>query len=169
MTREQIVARARSAIGHGCKYKLGQGGMKPYRTVPWDDEQECDCSGFFMWGFNLSRFQPERVWYDTTKIVADARAGPPPGLFISVEWLEAQPGDGLAWPDRVSHDAEQQPKHHEGHCGIVTEVGAGPLKVVHCSLGNWKKFSDAIQETDATIFASNRAIVARLATSPEGT
>lgn len=160
MTRQQIVDRAHSAIGHGCKYRLGQGGMKPHRAVPWDDEQECDCSGFFMWAFGLSRYQPEvlgQKWFDTTRIVADGRSENG-DFFGSPEWKDALPGDGVAWPDRMSDN-----KVYQGHCGIVTEVGpTGPALVVHCSAGNWKNQSDAIQETNPGLFVNNRAVILRL-------
>lgn len=157
MTRQQVVGRSHSAVGHGCKYLLGQGGMKPYRAVPWDEDQECDCSGFVMWALGLSRFQPP-LWYDTTRMVADARASSAQ-LFESADWHEALPGDAVAWPDRVG----ENDKHFEGHCGIVTEInGEGPLRVVHCSAGNWSKESDAIRETDAGIFVNNRAVIVRL-------
>lgn len=136
--------------------------MKPYRTVPWDEDMEADCSALVLWSFGLSRFQ-NPIWIDTTRLVAIARAHEPAGkLFTSVEWLDCLPGDAVAWPDRIG----ENDKHHEGHCGIVTEVGhGGPTRVVHCSAGNWKASSDAIQETDATIFAANRAVIVRLVNS----
>lgn len=158
MKRQQVVNRALSAVGHGTKYGLGQGGMRPYRTVPWDDEQEVDCSGFAMWAWGLSRFQTP-TWYDTTVIVSDARSVLDEGLFSTAEWFEARPGDGLAWPDR--YDTAE--KRHQGHVGIVVESDArGPLKVCHASAGNWKAHSDAIQVTGPEIFKAARAIVVRL-------
>lgn len=153
--RIEVVNRARSASGHGCQYRLGAGGMKPYRTVPWDDEQLCDCSGFAMWAWGLSRFQ-DPLWYGTTRLVSEAK-GHHDGLFTGCAWELALPGDGLAWPERMS-DA----RTIHGHAGIVAEIGPdGPTRVIHCSAGNWKLHSDAIFETGPEVFTAARAIVVR--------
>lgn len=135
------VNRAHSAVGHGCVYRLGHGGMKPYRTVPWDDEMFCDCSGFACWCLGLSRFQ-DPVWLDTSRIWSLAGAGN--DIFTAADWKSAQAGDLLVYPDRTDTSGERQ----HGHVGLVVNSHQrGPLLVIHCSSGNWTRHSDAIQET----------------------
>lgn len=153
--RMAVVDRARSAVGHGAIYKLGQGGMKPYRAVPWDDEHEIDCSGFAMWAWGISRFQ-DPLWYGTTRMVSEAK-GHHDGLFIGCAWELALPGDGIAWPARMSDE-----RTIHGHCGIVSEIGPdGPTRVIHASNSNWKTEGDAIQETGPEVFRASRAYIVR--------
>jgi hypothetical protein len=150
MTRTEAVARALSATGQGCKYLLGQGGMKPYRSVPWDMDQECDCSGFACWALGMSRFDGV-VWYDTSRIFSEAMKGK--DLFKRVEWAQALPGDLLVYPDRKNGNG----KVVQGHVGLVTSVGpqGGPALMVDCSSGNWRRHSDAIFEGPPTPFIGN--------------
>ena len=155
MTREHVVNRARSAIGHGCLYRLGQGGMKPHRTVPWDEEHECDCSGFAMWALGVSRFQ-DPLWYDSTRIFNEARAGS--AWFTEVPWDKAQPGDLLVYPDRTGTDGVRR----HGHVSVVTEASSGPILIADCSATNFSRYSDAIREGPLDAFVS-RGVVARYA------
>ena len=162
MTPADTVDRARSAVGHGCDYHLGAGGMRPNEPHPWDKREgriACDCSGFAMWAWGLSRFQ-KPVWFDTSRIVAEARYGK--GLFEALAtWADLKPGDGLVWGDRHGK---------QGHVGVVVSVD--PVRVIHCSRGNWLKSEpkDAIQETDASVFEKNGALAVRckLLTVPVG-
>lgn len=155
MTAADTVARARGACGHGCDYKLGAGGMRPNDPQPWDEREgrkECDCSGFAMWAWGMSRLQKpggRDLWYDTSQIARDARYSGQ--LFELLDsWESLRPGDGLVWGDRHGK---------QGHVGIV--VATEPLAVAHCSRGNWTRTKDAIQETPSAIFADNGALAVR--------
>ena len=153
ITRADVIARARSAIGHRCRYELGHGGMRPQRTVPWDAEGACDCSGFAMWCLGLSRFM-DPYWYGTVMIYSDANTGS--GIFTRAEWKDALPGDLLVYPDRVGTDGQS----HHGHVAVVVEVGGGPLAIVDCGAGNYRRHNDAIWEGPPDHFVT-RGIVAR--------
>ena len=148
---DTILARARGAIGKKCIYTLGKGGMDPTAEAPWDLALECDCSGFACWCLGISRLQAGK-WLGTDAIDFDAEM--PGGLFDQVPREEAQPGDVIVFPHRV--------RGHHGHIGIVGSIGfTGPETAIHCSLGNWTRTNDAIQETNCGVFWLNRAIVAR--------
>ena len=143
MTPEKAVERARSAIGQGCVYALGRGGMHPEATFPWNAQKECDCSGFAMWALGLSRHQEPSVnatsglWYDTSRIVHDATHEH--ALFNAFPWELAAIGDLIVYGDRDGH---------QGHVGVVCTVNEeGPATVTHCSHGNWTHLGDAIRET----------------------
>lgn len=162
MTGAQVVERARGAIGHGCVYVLGKGGIKPDALYPWPPGMPnlgCDCSGFVAWALGVSRWiekwHPSYEggdWFETTAVLRDAQR--PYGFVNAIPWASAQPGDILVWGDANGK---------QGHIGIVTECDAtGPSMVVHCSKGNWRKSGDAIQETDVSIFQHNGAIAARV-------
>ena len=128
--------------------------MKPHRSVPWDDEQECDCSGFAMWALGLSRFDAESgLWYDSSRLYSEAKAGS--FLFTAHEWKAALPGDLLVYADRTGSDG----KIHHGHVAVVSEADGGPVLVVDCSAGNFKRHSDAIREGLPDLFVT-RGIVA---------
>jgi hypothetical protein len=154
MKRAALLARARSALGQGCAYALGKGGMNPESATPWGEKIESDCSGFALWGAGM----PRLVWLDTSRIVQIARDAP--RLFVKIPWIEARPGDFVVYPDRQGTDGN----HHEGHIGVVSEVHGGPTRVIHCSAGNWKRAGDAIQETGPEAWTMNAgSIVVRAA------
>lgn len=161
MTRSEVLIRARKAIGHGCIYGLGKGGMKPNAGFPWDDEKHCDCSGFVAWCLGVSRKTDSPLyvpylghWLETTAVVRDAVS--PFGMFEKVEWALAEIGDVLVYGD---HGGGQ------GHIGIVSQVEemAGPTDVIHCSKGESVRHGDAIAETSVGIFRQHGAIAARCA------
>ena len=154
-----------SAVSRGCKYKLGAGGRLWHKGTPWTPAlMTCDCSGFVAWCIGEDR-HTNHPWYralnggwlETTAILRDARE-PAFGMFAEVAWEAALPGDFLVWGDSGGK---------QGHVGIVTTVGGalhrGPTLVAHCSMGNWRQTKDAIGVTDATIFLSHGAAVARCA------
>lgn len=160
------VARARAAIGHKCAYILGHGGFHGDADWPWYRDAAidgCDCSGFVAWCLGLprrlvtgplaDRYKPHfGEWLETTAIVKDALSDF--GLFSKVTWELARPGDLVVYGDGGGH---------QGHVGLVSEVDAhGPVKVVHCSLGNFHAKGDAVQETDPHLW-QGRGIVARYA------
>ncbi len=160
MTPDEIVARARSAIGRPTVYKLGKGGRKPDAPHPADANGQCDCSGAVAWFLGLDRYQPGKVsgdWLSTSSMVREATAG---RLFRVV--VDPEPGDVVVYGDYVKDGIRRQ-----GHCGIVVAAPAqclpdvwSSIRVVHCSSGNSKR-GDAIQETDAKVFKA-RGIFARL-------
>jgi len=160
MKRSEIILRARSAIGHGIPYKLGKGGYNPTALVP--GRIGCDCSGFIAWVFGVSRKLDipyyknlNGGWFETSAIVADSKSTN--GFVDQIDFIIAKPGDILVWPDGEGH---------QGHIGVISEVNESlqvPQKVIHCSLGNYRKYNDAIQETGIEIFLSHHAIAAKFA------
>ena len=142
-----LIARARSAVSKGIRYKLGSGGTNPTSALPTSDHF-CDCSGFVCWALGLSRkttlpfYQKYGGWIFTDSMVADVNSQA--GIFEKV----ATPEVGCI----VVYGAGAQ----IGHVGILSEVENGQMKkVIHCSRGNDNKFKDSIQETVPTVF--NRA------------
>jgi cell wall-associated NlpC family hydrolase len=159
VTRAEVVARARSVIGQGCIYKLGQGGFTPLLDHPWNSMKECDCSGFVAWCQGFSRMVTDPWyksqnggWFETTAIVRDALSEF--GNFAAVPALDAKPGDVIVYGDKDGH---------QGHIGIISRIDEnGVGAVVHCSSGNLKgPAHDAIQETDPHVFTKNGALIAR--------
>lgn len=152
MTPDALIARARSVIGIGIRYKLGAGGMRPDADSPADGMGNCDCSGFTAWALTVSRFLRGVPWYDakhngewlnTDAIVRDAKS--PFGFFDQI--LAAESGCLIVFPRSKTSPVA-------GHVGIVTEVSESftPLRVVHCSAGNQARFGSAIQETGPEVF-----------------
>lgn len=155
-------------IGKGCHYGLGKGGMFPERAYPWDDEHLLDCSGFVSWVLERSRknSSPRYLdfnggWFETTAMFKDATEWN--DYFAEVASRDARPGDLLLYGDRSLTDAKGNSVKRQGHVGIVSEVDDGPLKVVHCSRGNERKFGDAIAETGIQWWSLASGIVARCA------
>ena len=165
MTGADVVARARSVVAKGCVYGLGKGGMRPHDPHPWNSERKCDCSGFVAWCLGVSR-ETDNPWYkaqnggwiETSAIVRDCET--PYGIFAMVTRPHALPGDLLVYGDYTGNDG----KVKQGHVGICSEVdGKGPIRVIHCSRGNERKLSDAIQETDVTWWNLAGGVIARCA------
>jgi cell wall-associated NlpC family hydrolase len=135
VTREEAVARALSVVNQPCRYKLGAGGRDPSKPYPWNEQRECDCTGYLAWVLGLDRYMEENPWYvrqnggwlESTAIVRDCAA--PYGIFARGERRTARPGDVLAWGD---HGGRQ------GHVGIIVGRSADgyALRVAHCSSGN---------------------------------
>lgn len=160
MTPDEVLARARSAIGHRCVYALGKGGFNPASPVPWNLQGQCDCSGFAAWCLGVGRHtdnpwyaQQNGGWLETTAIVRDALS--PYGLFQQVQWEQALPSDLVVYGDAGGH---------QGHVGVVSSAGlVGPAAVIHCSLGNYKVVGDAIQESAPALWKMHGGIIARCA------
>lgn len=160
MKRGDVVARAAFAIGRQTAYKLGAGGRDPRAAHPAVDGR-CDCSGFAAWCLGIDRYLPNDLmealpvfekWFETGQLYADARS--PWGIVTEVPWLSALPGDVLLRGDEGKR---------QGHIGVVTACDhTGPIRVVHCSSGNWRTEGDAIQETGVELFVRNRALAARV-------
>ncbi len=169
MTTEQLLARARMALGRQCEYRLGRGGFDPSYPLPWARAKQCDCSGFVSWCLGVSRKTDNPYytaynggWFETTAIVRDALARGV-GMFDRVLGPDLpRPGDLYVWGD--SKDPTTG-KVSQGHVGIITAVDrlSSPTLVIHCSKGNERARGDAIGETEAAMFLARGAIVARCA------
>lgn len=159
MTRPEAVARARSAIGSKCAYRLGKGGFSPTSPYPWNSAGECDCSGFIAWCLGVSR-HTDNPWYksfnggwvETSAIVRDAKV--PFGFFDEVTWEHAAPGHLIVYGDFGGH---------QGHVGIVNQADNGPTQAIHCSNGNFTRTQDAIQETGIAVWKMHEGIIVRCA------
>ncbi len=140
-----MIERAKSAVGHKTVYKLGMGGMKPGRERPGNSEGQSDCSGFFAWYLGISR-QDARIdggWIETSAIVRDATG--PQKRFKKLD--KPVVGCGVVYGDANGR---------QGHVGVVVEVKHGvATRVIHCSMGNYRDFGDAIRETPAVLFTRN--------------
>lgn len=167
MTNDELIARARSVVGKGCRYGLGHGGYHPEFDHPWDNEMLCDCSGFVAWVLQVNRHldhpwykQQNGGWLETTAIVRDCAT--PFGFFTQVPAADARPGDLIVYGDHANADGTKR----QGHVGLIATVGAqGPATAVHCSRGNERRFADAIAETGAGLWLVAGGIVARYAES----
>ena len=138
------LARARSAIGHGITYHLGEGGVDPKAALPTDDGR-CDCSGFVAWCLQISRVpKPSRDWWvQTDNIWHDAMG--PQTTFVRIEKPIA--GCVVVYPKIGSHDGY-------GHTGIVANP-ANPYTVVDCSAsknGIFEHVQNAFEANPHTIF-----------------
>lgn len=137
MTANEVVKRAKSALGHGTRYRLGQGGYHPFDPYPAANGF-LDCSGFASWCLGLSRQQPETIeWIETSRIVKDAEGAQK--LFRRV--ASALAGDLIVYGDAG---------RHEGHVGVITAAVNGvPTRVAHC---NARTKPDAIVDEPASVF-----------------
>lgn len=151
-SNDRTLERARGVIGKGVKYKLGKGGFDPVKEMTGAS----DCSGFVAWAIGIPRELPPGSgrWLSTDQYwsggspVAD-------GLFDPVTPGEARTGDLYVYPDHAGR---------QGHIGVITGVRNGrPDRVVHCSMGNFRRSADAVEETDTGVFDRNeRARVLRV-------
>lgn len=165
MTPEEVLERAKSVIAKGCKYKLGAGGMRPGDPAPWNTARQCDCSGFAAWCLGHSRVVDDPWyksqnggWIETSAIVRDCET--PYGFFAAVDRKYARVGDLLVYGDYKDGSGNLI----QGHVGVCSDVGTkGPLMVIHCSSGNFKRTQDAIRETDTKWWDLAGGIVARCA------
>lgn len=138
---DQTLLRAQSALALKTRYKLGKGGFDPSKPM----SVECDCSGFVAWAIGIPRELPpgsnkwlstDSYWSGGTPVKAN--------LFSKIKMSEAAVGDLLVYPDNGGK---------QGHIGIVTQVDKKvPTYVIHCSLGNYKNFGDAIRITGPGVF-----------------
>lgn len=153
MRRDDIVAKARSAIGHGTLYRLGAGAPQS-SPHPWDETGACDCSGFVCWVLGLSRYQSLLAflrplnggWLNTDGILCDALN--PTGYFEPAP--AALPGDLIVYPSSwfAKKAGLGRGGPRIGHVGVVTGVDL----VVHCSSGNYRSYQDSIRETNMGVF-----------------
>lgn len=145
MNARDMLTRAFSAEPVRTIYKLGSGGMNPKAAHPKGWDGACDCSGFVAWAIGRSRQTTHPLyvrknggWINTDAMVHDAEECT--GFFTLTE-----PKVGAI----IVYGGHNQYRK-VGHCGIVTSVD--PLRVLHCSMGNYRRSGDAIQETGPEAF-----------------
>lgn len=157
MTNEELLTRARSAIGKGCRYKLGCGGYHPKDDLParptWRIPKGglvprkllfLDCSGFISWVLGRPRavtVVPGMWGCSTDSIYRDATKHnfhfaqidkPIPGcIAVYGDWKDAKG------------------KTHQGHVAIV--VDPDKHTVVDCSSS-----MDGVAEHVQEVFWDNK-------------
>ncbi len=144
---EVIIKKARSAINNAISYNFGSGGMFATDELPTRDRL-CDCSGFVCWALGLSRkttipfYSKFGGWIFTDSMEDDINSTT--GIF-----------ERLSSPE-IGCIVVFGAGNKIGHVGIVSEVNNGNMrKVIHCSIGNQRKYGYAIEETSPAVF--NRA------------
>lgn len=158
MTVQELIQRARAAAEKPTKYSLGSGATYT-APHPAGDDGACDCSGFVAWALGYARYQPGLAWLvklnggwvNTDGIVSDTMQ--PTGLYEPRS--KAAPGAIVVYPSqgyalRYLFSSARGPKI--GHVGIVTSLNKNGYSVIHCSAGNFRKFGNAIAETDYEVF-----------------
>lgn len=166
MTGHELIARARSAVGKGIKYKNGKGGYDPKAALPGSTVvqllppakyQGCDCSGFVAWVVGVSRDPGRRKdklwpwWFETSNIWTDARGKQLRFELVPVQQLRV--GDLVVYPDHRTADGELK----QGHIAVVVD----PVQhiVIDCSYSQSKKTGQGITERDGGFFWRNIATV----------
>jgi cell wall-associated NlpC family hydrolase len=140
---EQTLQRAHSTLSKGTKYVLGKGGIDPIRPLT----SQCDCSGFVAWAIGIPRQLPPVTgeWLSTDQYWAGGKPVKA-GLFSQIKLADAVAGDLLVYPDSGGH---------QGHISIINQADNGlPSFIIHCSLGNWNTYGDAIRITSPSVFLS---------------
>lgn len=145
ITRAGAVSRAvQAASDRGYAYKLGAGARNPeapdcYSTKTYGGRRAVDCSGYISWCLGFDKFvgysvpigprEEDEVWVYTDTIQQDAilTNGYFPRHGFSRKFRLLRPGETVLPGDVVVYDS-RYPSGGEripGHCGIITEVGAG--------------------------------------------
>lgn len=159
MKPEDLLLRARSAVGQGIRYSLGCGGYHPQDPVParltWRRPRGkvlpvkalfCDCSGLIAWVLGRSRKPDSKfpLWLSTDSIYADAHPGKGKHrMFVPI--ASPVPGCLAVYGDWV----DSKGKGHQGHVAVV----ADPAKhtVVDCSSSQ-----DGVSEHVQEVFWSGK-------------
>lgn len=165
MNTDTIIARALSGVGKKTIYS-SPGKMPALAASEWPMNAANDCSGFLCWVLRFSKNRKidhplyKKVnggYFETTGIHADGLHST--GFFTKID--DPIPGALLVYPDYKDVSG----KRRDGHIGLVVESSgpgvSGAIKVVHCSLGNYRTKKDAIQVTgpDAWLKHSSSIIV----------
>lgn len=143
MTREEILARAKSALDKQIRYSLGCGGWHPGDALParkvWRRPRGrlvptralwCDCSGFVSWVIGLKRNTTivKGLWGVSTVSIHRDATGPGKYFRQLAEGEPAEPGDLIVYPDRYDAVAK---KTRQGHVAIIVDVEA--RRVIDCA------------------------------------
>jgi len=139
MTVEELIRRARSALGQGIRYELGA-GLDPDDPMPGGTAKACDCSGFVLWALREPRRFGQGVnapWIDTSWMWNETEKRKT--LFLTER--TPRPGCLVVYPDDVIAA--------QGHVALVTEVEDGAVRrIIHCSSVNARLEGEAILETE---------------------
>lgn len=161
MKVDELVARG--FIASPTVYWLGAGGMDPNAPTPG---QKSDCSGYVCWMLGRSRQTTHPLyvkfnggWINTDGIVHDAKSCL--GFFTQIP--KPKVGCVIVYGGKASGAPRKV-----GHVGIVTELSSAHrdpytmnvARVRHCSMGNYRKTGDAIQETGPEVFRAPDVIFA---------
>lgn len=161
MTPAEIVARAMSQVGRPIRYELGAGGRRWDLSTP-APSGVLDCSGLANWARGADRGR-----WNTDAIYADANGRQE--QFCRP--LDVQPGDFCVYKGLFETTPVLR-RIRPGHIGIVVDTSGlvgtwaaddadwRAIRVVHCSMGNWKRFGFAVAESDGSIWRK-RGIVVR--------
>src|SRR5687767_609431 len=145
---------ARGFVPTPTVYWLGAGGFDPNAPTPGS---KSDCSGYVCWMLGRSRVTTNPLymkfnggWVNTDGMIHDAKSCL--GFFTQIP--EPKVGCLLVYGGAASKAPRKI-----GHVGIVTAVGGvehdytgDVLRVRHCSMGNYRRTGDAIQETGPEVF-----------------
>lgn len=148
VSRANVVAGMRTALGKGISYGIGTGGGPV--TGPWP--KLMDCSAYVNRGLGISR---DETGLNTDGMVYDGRT--PGGLFTQVSFDDCQPGDPLVVGKGGGHEY--------GHVAMITEIDATKkgkdriLKVIDCASGRGD--GQAIQEGSPKRLLDRGAIAVR--------
>ena len=125
------VARARTTLGKGCRYKMGGGTNLATTEWPWrQTEMTSDCSNWLCWVVGMAKHQgafdnkpwsgnPRYDWIGTDTMFFDATG--PHEIFVEIPQIVA--GCMLVFP----------PAHgRAGHCGLVAKVVNNRPIVIDC-------------------------------------
>lgn len=160
MTPADLLARARSAVGKGCRYSLGCGGYHPQDPLParpvWRRPRGkllpvkalwCDCSGFVAWvlGRNRAATIVPGMWgLSTDSVYRDAH--PTKGNHLKFTPIAAPvPGCIAVYGDWK----DDKGKSHQGHIAIVADPDRHT--VVDCSSSE-----DGVSEHVQPVFWSGK-------------
>lgn len=147
MTVHDVILRARHACTLPIAYHLGAGGMKPSAPTPADAANRCDCSGFVCWCLGICRQTDLRAfvamnggWLNTDAMAYDIH-----GAQLLLRSCAPRVGAVVVYPG--------PPRRPIGHCGII--VATAPIRVIHCSSGNWRVTGKAVCETNDNLFRTS--------------
>lgn len=137
--RHARIQRARSSVGTGIRYGLGQGGRYPNDPHPTRNGL-LDCSGFIAWCIGIDRYQGDKgkpwshrvQWVESTLLVIEGRRLDVLGERLAREIPRPVAGELLAWPDRPYKVLGKKFVRH-GHVMLVEEVSGDRCTVWDCT------------------------------------
>lgn len=136
-----IVRRAKLALHHKTIYKLGAGGRNPSAPFPWDEDHECDCTGFLAhcWGMHRDLSVNRKVHIQSDYLVLESRKPASQSAVVKLKFPEIGcgivypgkwTGGKLLWGNRIS----------AGHAAVYI----GKSEIIDCASGSYRRTGDAI-------------------------